>query len=145
MTDRKQLVKEAYSFGYFIGLKGHSEWAEWVRKRREELYKQAEELGIYDLVKEAYRKGREQGLRDRSEMIAKSLIVAEKLEPEEASKKAEVAPPAGESEEEAREAEASFEREYLEFLQTTKLMLPPELLNSLKALEPPKMLKLKDQ
>lgn len=143
MTDKKRLVKEAYSFGYFLGLKGHSEWAEWVRKKREELYKQAEELGIYDLVKEAYKKGKEQGLRDRSEMIAKNLVVAGKIEPEETSKKAEMAFSPEESREEALESGKSLEREYFEFLQTTNLMLPPELLDSVKALEPPEMLRLR--
>ncbi|BAD86100.1 hypothetical protein, conserved [Thermococcus kodakarensis KOD1] len=143
MTDKKKLVKEAYSFGYFLGLKGHSEWVEWVRKKREELYKQAEELGIYDLVKEAYKKGKEQGLRDRSEMIAKNLIVAGKIEPEGTSKKVEVAFSPEESREEVLESGKSLEREYFEFLQTTNLMLPPELLDSVKALEPPKMLRLR--
>lgn len=39
MIDKKKFVKEVYSFGYFFGLKGYSEWVEWVRKKCEEFYK----------------------------------------------------------------------------------------------------------
>ncbi|AIU69653.1 hypothetical protein TEU_04485 [Thermococcus eurythermalis] len=142
MTDRKKtLLKEAYQLGYFIGFKGHSEWAGWVREKKEELYKKAEDLGIYEAVKEAYRKGKELGQRDRAEELQKGLVV--KLEPEDLESKPEHAAPI-ESEEVEAEERTEIEHEYVEFLQTTKLTMPPELLDTLKHLEAPKMLRLGD-
>lgn len=145
MTDRKKtLLKEAYQLGYFIGFKGHSEWAGWVREKKEELYKKAEELGIYEAVKEAYRKGKELGQRDRAQELQKGFgTKAEEGESEYRPKY--VAPPESKSETEAEtEGHAKIEHEYVEFLQTTKLTMPPELLDTLKHLEAPKMLRLGD-
>ncbi|WP_297513205.1 hypothetical protein [Thermococcus sp.] len=138
--EKKNLLKEAYQFGYFVGFRGHSEWVEWVRQKREELYQKAEELGIYELVKDAYRKGKELGKRDREEKLYESLVA--KVEREEAKPRPKGAVSVATS---ARPEESSkLEREYVEFLQSTKLTMPPELLNTLKHLEPPKMLRLGD-
>ncbi|WP_297468613.1 hypothetical protein [Thermococcus sp.] len=138
MTDEKKaLLKEAYQFGYFVGFRGHSEWAEWVRKKREELYQRAEELGIYELVKDAYRKGKELGKRDREEKLYEGLVA--KVEREEGPRVRKVVPSRVEIK---PPEETSIERDYVEFLQSTKLTMPPELLDSLKHLEPPKMLRL---
>ncbi|NJE49331.1 hypothetical protein [Thermococcus sp. 9N3] len=138
--EKKNLLKEAYQFGYFVGFRGHSEWAEWVRQKREELYQKAEELGIYELVKDAYRRGKELGKRDREEKLYESLVA--KVEREEAKPRPKRAVSVAAS---ARPEESSeLEREYVEFLQSTKLTMPPELLDTLKHLEPPKMLRLGD-
>ncbi|AHL23600.1 hypothetical protein [Thermococcus nautili] len=138
--EKKNLLKEAYQFGYFVGFRGHSEWAEWVRQKREELYQRAEELGIYELVKDAYRRGKELGKRDREEKLYESLVA--KVEREEAKPRPKRAVSVVAS---ARPEESSeLEREYVEFLQSTKLTMPPELLDTLKHLEPPKMLRLGD-
>ncbi|WP_457741477.1 hypothetical protein [Thermococcus sp.] len=139
MKDRKALLEEAYRFGYFIGLKGHSEWAEWVRKKREELYQKAEEFGIYELVKEAYRRGKEEGKKVREEMLYEGLSG----KPEGKEKRM--------STYQEKRVESDFEEDlseieidYLEFLRSTKLAIPPEFLDSLRNLEPPKMLHFKD-
>ena len=137
--EKKALLKEAYQFGYFVGLRGHSEWAEWVRKKREELYQRAEELGIYELVKDAYRKGKELGKRDREEKLYEGLVA--KVEREEEPRVRKVVPSRVETKPQ-EEATSEIERDYVEFLQSTKLTMPPELLDSLKHLEPPKMLRL---
>lgn len=139
MRSRKALLEEAYRFGYFIGLRGHSEWAEWVRKKREELYRKAEELGIYELVKEAYRRGKEEGRKAREEMLYEGLA---KESGEEEKTKASTYGKSGERE--AEKAPLKIERDYLEFLGRVKLVLPPEFLDSLRHLEPPKMLRLED-
>ncbi|NJE54676.1 hypothetical protein [Thermococcus sp. 21S9] len=141
MTDEKKtLLREAYQFGYFVGFKGHSEWAEWVRKKREELYRKAEELGIYDLVKDAYNRGKALGKRDREEKLYESLVA--KVEKEESRPRPKRVVPV--EPETRHEGPSELEREYVEFLQSTKLTMPPELLDTLKHLEPPKMLRLGD-
>ncbi|WP_099209678.1 hypothetical protein [Thermococcus henrietii] len=146
--EKKNLLKEAYQFGYFVGFRGHSEWAEWVRQKREEIYRKAEELGIYELVKDAYRKGKELGKRDREEKLYEGLAV--KVDKETPTKpRPQVAGPSETGEGLHKLGSRSpttpeMEREYVEFLQSTKLILPPELLNTLKHLEPPKMLRLGD-
>ena len=137
--EKKALLKEAYQFGYFIGLRGHSEWAEWVRKKREELYRKAEELGIYDLVKDAYHRGKELGKRDREEQLYEGLAV--KAEKDSTPRPNHIV--LTEPEQPLKES-SELEREYVEFLNTTKLTMPPELLDSLKHLGPPKMLRLGD-
>lgn len=139
MEEVKELVQEAYRFGYFVGYRGgHSEWAEWVRRRREELYAKAEKLGVYELVKEAYnRGGKEEGGRKRTEEINRGLQKGlEKGAEEEVKAKVDQRPqPATtEGEEEIRETE---EVEFARFLETTRLLLPPDLLDTLKHLKPP--------
>ncbi|WP_297062635.1 hypothetical protein [Thermococcus sp.] len=140
MTDeRKALLKEAYQFGYFVGFRGHSEWAEWVRQKREELYQRAEELGIYELVKDAYRKGKELGKREKEEKLYEGLVA--RVEKEEEPRVRKISPHRVEAKL-PEETPSKIERDYVEFLQSTKLTMPPELLDSLKHLEPPKMLRL---
>lgn len=129
----KALLEDAYSFGYFVGYKGHSEWVEWVRERKEELYRKAEELGVYDLVRNAYGRGREDGAKKRGEEINLGLIEKGKIELEKEKPRIEI-PPQQESE--------RFEAEFARFLQTTKFTLPPEFLDTLRHLEIPKMLKM---
>lgn len=130
----KELLEEAYSFGYFIGYRGHSEWVGWVKERKEELYKKAESLGVYPLVKDAYNKGKEEGARRRQEEINLGLIEKGRIEVEEERPSIKVeAPPV-----EAERPEIEFAR----FLQTTRIVLPPEFLDTLKHLELPRMLKL---
>ncbi|ASJ00987.1 hypothetical protein [Thermococcus gorgonarius] len=128
----KALLEDAYSFGYFVGYRGHSEWVGWVRERKEELYRKAEKLGVYDLVRSAYRRGREEGAKKREEEINLGLIEKGRIEVEE--KLRVETPPQEEGE--------RFEVEFARFLQTTKLLLPPEFLDTLKHLEIPKMLKM---
>jgi hypothetical protein len=137
--EAKKLVKEAYEFGYFVGYKGHSDWAEWVRSTKEDLYSEAEKLGIYELVKEAYIRGKSEGAKKREEEIHLSLIEKGKIVQEEAPKprvKPSVEEMKGVPEEEAMRVE------FARFLETTKILLPPDLLNSVKHLGPPKMLRL---
>jgi len=146
--EKKALLKEAYQFGYFVGFRGHSEWAEWVRQKREEIYRRAEELGIYELVKDAYRRGKELGKRDREEKVYEGLAVKvekearAKTEAEQWSGSAELKEKGLKPSSRPSAAAPEIEREYIEFLQSTKLTMPPELLNTLKHLEPPKMLRL---
>jgi len=128
----RALLKEAYKFGYFVGYHGHSEWAEWVRKTRERFYKEAERLSVYDLIKEAYQRGKEDGAKQREEDIRKGIFSKEAGGAEH--KKARVEVP--EQEEAAEESE-----EFANFLGTAKILLPPDLLSAVKTLDPPKMLK----
>ena len=127
----KRLVEEAYHFGYFVGYRGHSEWAEWVRRKRVQLYSLAEEMGVFERVQEAYRRGRVEGARKREEDIRKSL---------------DREPPAIEGQRTTKvptvkSAEKGNEGEFVEFLETTRLCLPPDLLDTLKNLRPPRMLR----
>jgi len=136
MEELKKLVQEAYEFGYFVGYKGHSEWAEWIREHREEIYLRAQELGIYEIVKEAYNKGKADGRKKREEEILKGLG---KEPPEgERPRPPKIEPVEEEVEEAVPERD---EVEFARFLETTRLFLPPELLNSLRNLKPPRMLR----
>ncbi|NJE05801.1 hypothetical protein E3E36_06520 [Thermococcus sp. M36] len=130
MDERKSLVREAYEFGYFVGYRGHSEWAEWVRERRERLYSRARELDVYELVKNAYNRGKLDGAKKREEEIRKGLDREAKGEERSGPR---TVPPEGE---EVTPVEAEFVR----FLETTRLFLPPDLLDTLKHLKLPKML-----
>ena len=134
----KELVREAYEFGYFIGYRGHSEWADWVRKTRDRLYSEAERLGAYELVRNAYRSGKEEGAKKREEDINLSLLEKGKVG-EETTRRPNLEVPAH-----LEELPAEERREFLNFLETTKILMPPELLDSLKHLGPPKMLRLGD-
>ena len=133
----RKLLQEAYEFGYFIGYRGHSEWVSWVRDRKEEIYRRAKELGVYDLVKSAYNRGKLEGSNRRQEEINLGLIEKGKLTEEEVKPRVEVM----EAEEEGEPLEVEFAR----FLQTTRLILPPEFLDTLKHLEIPRMLKLGEE
>ncbi|NJF24112.1 hypothetical protein [Thermococcus sp. Bubb.Bath] len=135
------LLEEAYNLGYFLGYHGHSDWLGWAREQREELYKKAEELGVYSLVKEAYARGKEDGAKKKEEDIHLGLIEKGKISEEVRPKPKIVAPP----EETARPAEEKIRAEFARFLQTTKLVLPPEFLDTLKHLEIPRMLKLGEE
>lgn len=132
----RKLIKEAYEFGYFVGYKGHSEWAEWVRGMRNRLYSEAEMLGVYELVRDAYARGKEDGTKKREEEINLSLIEKGKLPEESPKPKRRIEKPEG-----ALEGEESEQAEFAEFLETTKLTLPPEILDSMRHLEFPKMLR----
>jgi len=133
----RELVERAYKFGYFIGYEGHSEWTEWVRKRREELYKMAEAIDAYEVVKQAYNKGKADGMKKREEDILKGLGKGSQEGEKPQPPKIE---PVGEGAEEAihEDGEAEFTR----FLETTHILLPPDFLDSLKHLKPPKMLRM---
>ncbi|ASJ11663.1 hypothetical protein [Thermococcus thioreducens] len=132
MEEVKKLVQEAYEFGYFVGYKGHSEWAEWVRERRERLYARAQELGVYELVKNAYNRGKLDGAKKREEEIRKGLGKEGAGEQRPGPK---TALPEGTEEE-------TGEVEFARFLETTRLFLPPDLLDTMKHLRPPKMLRI---
>ncbi|ASJ02847.1 hypothetical protein A3L09_06035 [Thermococcus profundus] len=138
----KSLLEEAYNFGYFVGYKGHSEWVSWVGEKKNELYKRAEELGVYDIVKSAYNRGKEDGIRKRTEDINLGLVEKGRITEEERSKPRVEMPSAPEAVEETRKR---MEVEFARFLETTKLILPPEFLDTLKHLELPKMLKLGEE
>lgn len=133
----KRLLQEAYEFGYFIGYRGHSEWISWVRDRKEELYKRARELGVYELIKRAYYRGKEEGTNRRQEEINLGLIEKGRLT-EEVKRKAE---PIERLRTEGKALEVGFAR----FLQTTEIILPPKFLDTLKHLEIPRMLKLGEE
>jgi hypothetical protein len=130
----KELLQEVYSFGYFVGYMGHSEWVGWVREKKEELYKKGKELGVYDLVKDAYLRGKEDGSKKRQEEINLGLIEKGRIELGEEMPKIEIEAPSME--------EKETELEFARFLQTTRLVLPPEFLDTLKHLELPKMLRM---
>lgn len=130
----RRLVKRAYEFGYFVGYKGHSEWAEWVRKRRDELYKAAGDLGAYEAVKDAYLRGRAAGAKKREEDIRRGLLVAGGRE---GSAQGEVPP--GEMGE-----ESVVKVEFARFIETTRILMPPDLLDSRRLMRPPRMLHLGD-
>ena len=138
--EAKKLIKEAYEFGYFVGYKGHSDWAEWVRNTKERLYSEAERAGVYDLVKDAYSRGRTEGAKKREEEINLGLIEKGTVAEEEAPKP-KLKPSAAEKREEVSEEEA-MRAEFARFLEGTKILLPPDILKSMKNLELPKMLRL---
>lgn len=126
-----ELVREAYSLGYFIGLKGHTEWAGWVREKLNDLYEKAEELGIYDLVRKAYRDGKSEGLKRRAEMLNEAL--GETKEGSEVLK--------GLRELISIEEGLGEERDYADFLREVEIILPPKLLDGIAWLKPPKILR----
>jgi len=128
----RALLEEAYRFGYFVGYRGHSDWTGWARERREEMYQKAERLGVYELVKKAYRRGKDEGSKRREEEIHLGLIEKGRVEIE--GEKPAERQVTKESEEE--------EEEFTEFLRTAKLVLPPEFLNTLKYMEIPRMLRM---
>jgi len=137
----RELLEKAYNLGYFMGYGGHSDWVGWAREQREGLYKKAEELGVYSLVKEAYIRGKDDGAKRREEDIHLGLIEKGRIT-EEVRPKPKIAVP---SEETAGPMEEKIKTEFAHFLQTTKLVLPPEFLDTLKHLELPKMLKLGEE
>ncbi len=137
----RELLEEAYNLGYFMGYGGHSDWVGWAREQREGLYKKAEELGVYPLVKDAYARGKEDGAKKREEDIHLGLIEKGRITEEVKAKPKISAPP----ERTAEPAEEKIRAEFARFLQTTKLVLPPEFLDTLKHLELPKMLKLGEE
>jgi len=122
---KEELIKEAYRFGYFVGYKGHTEWVSWVAKKKEELYKRAEEMEIYEQVKLAYQRGLQDGKNRRMKEITQGM---EKLEDEILSEKPKI--------ENAQETE---EVEFSLFLRTPKIVEPPEILSLIKTLRVPKM------
>ena len=127
---REGLIKKAYRFGYFVGYKGHTEWVSWVAKKKEEIYRKAEDLGIYEEVKTAYRKGLQDGKERRMREITQGL---KKLEDEilpEKSRKLGA---------ETVKEKVEIEEEFLQFLKTPKIVEPPEILALTKALDVPQM------
>ncbi|BAA30121.1 hypothetical protein [Pyrococcus horikoshii] len=74
ILNEKNVVKKAYLFGIYVGLYGHVEWSGWVRDILESIYREAESLGIYDEVKEAYNEGKEVGRRERIRRIHAGLM-----------------------------------------------------------------------
>lgn len=138
----KKLLEEAYNFGYFVGYRGHSEWISWVGEKKSEIYEQAKELGVYDLIKEAYNRGKADGARKRTEEINLGLIEKGRLTEEKPSRPKVEMPATPERVSETRER---LEVEFARFLETTKLILPPEFLDTLKHLDLPKMLKLEGE
>ncbi|WP_297436472.1 hypothetical protein [Thermococcus sp.] len=131
-SELKRLVEEAYRFGYFVGYGGHSEWAGWIRRKKVQMYSLAEELGVLELVRDAYRRGKAEGAKKKEEDIRKGLgkgapILDGRGAPE-------VFP--------FEETSEEIEGEFIRFIETTRLYLPPDLLDTLKNIRPPKMLRL---
>lgn len=127
---KEDLIKEAYRFGYFVGYKGHTEWVSWIAGKKREIYRRAEELGIYKEVKIAYEKGLQDGKERRMKEVTQGL---EKLEDEILPERPKV--------DNVREKE-EIEIEFSRFSKTPKIVEPPEILELIKALEGPKMLTL---
>lgn len=125
---KEDLIKEAYRFGYFVGYKGHTEWVSWIAGKKREIYRRAEELGIYKEVKIAYEKGLQDGKERRMKEITQGL---EKLEDEILPEKQKV-----DNAQEKEELEIEFSR----FSKTPKIVEPPEILALIKTLEAPKLL-----
>jgi len=120
-TEKQELIKEAYRFGYFVGYKGHTEWISWIAKKKGEIYKKAKLLGVYNEVKSAYERGLEDGKARKTREIEFGLS---KLEIKES------------------EDEEKIEGEYEVFSRTSKITEPPEILKLIKSIETPKMLSL---
>ncbi len=135
-SELKRLVEEAYRFGYFVGYGGHSEWAGWIRRKRVQLYALAEELGALGLVQDAYQRGKAEGAKKREEDIRKGLG---KEPPALSGRGTTKVSPVEMSVVEA--FPEATEGEFVRFLETTQLYLPPDLLDTLKNLRPPKMLR----
>ncbi|WP_232054799.1 hypothetical protein [Thermococcus sp. 2319x1] len=125
---KEDLIKEAYRFGYFVGYKGHTEWVSWIAGKKGEIYRQAEELGIYKEVKAAYEKGLQDGKERRMKEVALGLG---KLEDEILPEKVKT---------ENVEEKEKIEKEFLQFSKTPKIVEPPEILTLMKAVETPKIL-----
>ena len=131
---KMELIREAYRFGYFIGYHGHTEWTEWVGKKKEELYEKAKGLEIYPLVKNAFRRGKTDGERQRAEDINRG-IAETGTTVEEESPKVKVRPrPITEEE--------KVEEEFRSFLASPRIIEPPEILSMMKAIGEPRFIKL---
>ncbi|USS41226.1 hypothetical protein NF865_03235 [Thermococcus aggregans] len=126
---KKDLIKEAYRFGYFVGYRGHTEWVSWVSKKKVNIYSLAEELGILEEVKMAYEEGLKDGKAKRLKDISSGLLTSS-LEGEPKQKEGDEG------------LENELEKEFSEFLTTPKIIEPPKILSIMKSLEPPKMLSL---
>ncbi|ALV63646.1 hypothetical protein ADU37_CDS19470 [Thermococcus sp. 2319x1] len=125
---KEDLIKEAYRFGYFVGYKGHTEWVSWIAGKKGEIYRQAEELGIYKEVKAAYERGLQDGKERRMKEVALGLG---KLEDEILPEKVKT---------ENLQREEEIEIEFSRFSKTPKIVEPPEILALMKAVETPKIL-----
>ncbi len=130
-SELKRLVEEAYRFGYFVGYGGHSEWAGWIRRKKVQMYSLAEELGVLELVRDAYRRGKVEGAKKKGEDIRKGL-----------GKGATILDGRGAPDFPFEETSEEIEGEFIRFIETTRLYLPPDLLDTLKNIRPPKMLRL---
>ncbi|NJE26265.1 hypothetical protein E3E22_06450 [Thermococcus sp. MV5] len=130
-TKKRELIKEAYRFGYFVGYRGHTEWISWVSKKKGEIYEKAKLFGIYNEVRTAYEKGIEDGKARRLKEVELGLS---KLE-------SEIIPESTKKVTKTQEKE-EIEEDYQTFAKTPKIMEPPEILKLIKSIEAPKMLSL---
>lgn len=132
---KRELIREAYRFGYFIGYQGHTEWVGWVSEKKEELYERAKELDIYPLVRAAFRRGRMEGERQRIDDINRGVAeVGRIVEEEETKPKAEV-------ESRLAKEEEALEAEFRTFLRSPRIIEPPEILSMMKAVEEPNFMR----
>ena len=81
--EKKELLKQAYLLGYEVGYYKHYEAVGWVRKKREELEKIAEDYGLQEEVKKAYDRGKIDGERKKSQDLVqeKKVLVKERHHP----------------------------------------------------------------
>ncbi|WP_256957788.1 hypothetical protein [Thermococcus litoralis] len=127
MDKKRNLIKEAYRFGYFVGYKGHTEWVSWISKKKSKIYSLAEELGILEEVKTAYEEGLEDGKAKRMKDISSGLSTSSSRDLHEPR-------------EENYVLENELEDEFSEFLSTTKIIEPPEILTIMKSIEVPEII-----
>jgi len=127
MNKKRDLIKEAYRFGYFVGYKGHTEWISWISKKKARIYSLAEELGILEEVKMAYEEGLKDGKAKRMKDISSGLLTSSSEDIPERRERKEV-------------LENDLEEEFSEFLITPKIVEPPKILAVMKPIKTPKML-----
>ncbi|AEH24763.1 hypothetical protein [Pyrococcus yayanosii] len=76
----KDVVKKAYLFGFYVGLYGHIDWSGWVAEIKEAIFREAEERRMYEDVKEAYIRGKQDGRERREEFLQKGLMKEREVE-----------------------------------------------------------------
>ncbi|WP_048150165.1 hypothetical protein [Palaeococcus ferrophilus] len=132
---KRELIREAYRFGYFIGYHGHTEWVGWVSEKKEEIYERAKELEVYPLVRDAFRRGRIDGERQRIDDINRGVAETGRAVEEEEKPRVKV---------EARPIteEEGMEEEFKSFLASPRIIEPPEILSMMKVVGEPGFMKL---
>jgi len=138
LDKRKELLKKAYRLGYFVGFYGHTEWAAWISEEKEEIYLEAQLLGIYEKVKKVYAFGKEEGAKKREELIQKGLSIEPPKSKEEIKKKVMEEPKGLIPMEEVKKTG----KHYLSFLESDKIVARPKLFKKVKIIKKPNFLKL---
>ncbi|NPA74917.1 MAG: hypothetical protein GXO25_02400 [Euryarchaeota archaeon] len=90
----EELVREAYKLGFEVGYYKHYESVGWVKKERRKIEAEAEKLGILERVISAYKRGKVDGARKKSQsMVEEKEVVTVNKGPETVKALKAISPP----------------------------------------------------